>query len=130
MVRSVTSEGYNRVKSILEGKYGKPSEVVNIHIQSIMNLPYIGNADPYKINRFYEKLQTQYTGKYEYNSVDIWGKYGPENARIWDISPSAYSNNFSYVYFNLTLNWVIVYVFFILILSILVLDIQYGLNKS
>ena len=23
-----------------------------------MNLPYIGNADPYKIHLFYEKLQT------------------------------------------------------------------------
>ena len=44
-----TSEGYNRAKSILEGKYGKPSEVANAHIQSIMNLRYIGNADPYKI---------------------------------------------------------------------------------
>ena len=53
-----TSEGYNRAKSIVEGKYGKPSEVANAHIQSIMNLPYIGNADPYKIHRFYEKLQT------------------------------------------------------------------------
>ena len=53
-----TSEGYNRAKSILEGKYRKPSEVANAHNQSIMNLPYIGNADPYKIHRFYEKLQT------------------------------------------------------------------------
>ena len=61
MVRTVTSEGYNRVKSILEGKYGKRSKVVNVHIQSIMNVPYIGNADPYKIHRFYKKLQTQYT---------------------------------------------------------------------
>ena len=59
MVRTVTSEGYNRVKSILEGKYGKRSKVVNVHIQSIMNVPYIGNADPYKIHRFY-KIQLIY----------------------------------------------------------------------
>ena len=76
MVRSIidglpfTFEGYNGVKSILGGKYGNPSEVVDAQIQSIMNLPYIGNADPYKIHRFYEKLQTQYTGKYGYNSVN------------------------------------------------------------
>ena len=76
MVRSIidglsfTSEGYNGVKIILGGKYGKPSEVVNAQIQTIMNLPYIGNVDPYKIHRFYEKLQTQYTGKYGYNSVN------------------------------------------------------------
>ena len=53
-----TSEGYNRAKSISEGEYGKPSEVANAHIHSIMNLPYIGNADPFKIHRFYEKLKT------------------------------------------------------------------------
>ena len=63
-----TSEGYNRAKSILEGKYGKPSEVVNAHFQSIMNLPYIGNADPYKIHRFYEQLQTNI------NTLDTMGK--------------------------------------------------------
>ena len=63
-----TSEGYNRAKSILEGKYGKPSEVSNAHIPSIMNLPYIGNADPYKIHRFYEKLQTNV------NTLDTMGK--------------------------------------------------------
>ena len=26
-----TSEGYNKAKSILEGKYGKPSEIANVH---------------------------------------------------------------------------------------------------
>ena len=34
-----TSESYNRAKSILAGKYGKPSEVSNAHIQSVMGLP-------------------------------------------------------------------------------------------
>ena len=62
------SEGYNRAKSILEGKYGKPSEVANAHIQSITNLPYIGNADTYKIHRFYEKLQRNI------NTLDTMGK--------------------------------------------------------
>ena len=52
------SQGYHRTKSIIEGKYGKPSKVANAHIQSIINLPYIGNADPYKFHRFYEKLKT------------------------------------------------------------------------
>ena len=45
-----TSEIYNKAKGILEEKYWKPSEVANPHIQSIMNLPYIENADPYKIH--------------------------------------------------------------------------------
>ena len=41
MVRSIidrlpfTSEGYNRVKSILEGKYGKPSKIVNAHFKAL-----------------------------------------------------------------------------------------------
>ena len=63
-----SSEGYNRAESILEGKYGKPSEVANAHIQSITNLPYIGNADTYKIHRFYEKLQRNI------NTLDTMGK--------------------------------------------------------
>ena len=33
-----------------------------------MNLPYIGNADPYKIHRFYEQLQTNI------NTLDTMGK--------------------------------------------------------
>ena len=32
-----------------------------------MNLPYIGNADPYKFHGFYEKLQTNV------NTLDIVG---------------------------------------------------------
>ena len=41
MVRSIIdgltfiSEGYNRVKSILVGKYGKPSKVVNAHFKAL-----------------------------------------------------------------------------------------------
>ena len=36
-----TSDGYNRAMSILAGKYGKPSQVSNAHIQSVMALPTI-----------------------------------------------------------------------------------------
>ena len=34
-----TSDSYNRAKSIPARKYGKPSEVSNAHIQSVMGLP-------------------------------------------------------------------------------------------
>ena len=51
-----TSEGYNRAKSILVGKYGKPSEVANAHIQSVMALPTINNTNAYKILDFYKRL--------------------------------------------------------------------------
>ena len=37
-------------------KYGKPSEVANIHFQNIMSLPQINNASPQKIHEFSEKL--------------------------------------------------------------------------
>ena len=49
-----SSEGYNQAKSILVGKYGKPSEVANAHIRSVMALPTIHNTNPYKIYDFYE----------------------------------------------------------------------------
>ena len=39
-------------------KYGKPSEVVNAHIQSIVALPVITGTNPTRINEFYEKLVT------------------------------------------------------------------------
>ena len=51
-----SSEGHKRAKIILEGKHGKLSEVANADIQSSLNLSCIGNANPYKIHRFYEKL--------------------------------------------------------------------------
>ena len=37
-------------------KYGKPSEVANAHVQNIMSLPKINNANPQKVHRFSEKL--------------------------------------------------------------------------
>ena len=51
-----TSEGYTRAKNILLTKYGKPSEVANAHVQNIMSLPQINNANPQKIHDFSEKL--------------------------------------------------------------------------
>ena len=37
-------------------KYGKPSEVANAHVQSIMSLAQINNANPQKIYELSEKL--------------------------------------------------------------------------
>ena len=51
-----TSEGYMRAKNILMTKYGKPSEVANAHVQNIMSLPQINNANPQKVHHFSEKL--------------------------------------------------------------------------
>ena len=50
------TEGYERAKNILVKKFGKQSEVVNAHIQSVMNLPTIQNYQLEKIHEFYEKL--------------------------------------------------------------------------
>ena len=63
-----TSEGYNRAKSILVGKYGKPSEVANAHTQSVMVLPTTNNTNPYKIHDFYERLIAHI------NTLDTMGK--------------------------------------------------------
>ena len=49
-------EGYERAKNILKRKYGKPSEVVNAYVESIMSLPTINGSQPNKIHQFYEKL--------------------------------------------------------------------------
>ena len=51
-----TSEGYTKAKNILLNKYGKPSEVTNAHVQNIISLPQINNANPQKIHDFSEKL--------------------------------------------------------------------------
>ena len=50
------SEGYTRAKNILLTKYEKPSEVANAHVQNIMSLPHINNANPQKIHDFSGKL--------------------------------------------------------------------------
>ena len=44
---------YNRTRSTLDGKYGKPSKVANAHIQGTMNFPYFRNDDSYKIHGSY-----------------------------------------------------------------------------
>ena len=51
-----TAEGYERAKSILKSKFGKPSEVINSHVQTIMNLSHIKGTNPHKIYKFYTKL--------------------------------------------------------------------------
>ena len=51
-----TVEGYERAKSIIKSKFGKPSEVINAHVQTIMNLPHIKGANSHKIHEFYAKL--------------------------------------------------------------------------
>ena len=50
------TETYERAKNILVTKFGKQSEVVNAHIQSVMNLPTIQSYQLEKIHEFYEKL--------------------------------------------------------------------------
>ena len=54
-----TSEGYERAKTILKTKYGQVSEVVNAHIQCILELPKVQGTDPSKVHKFYETLASQ-----------------------------------------------------------------------
>ena len=61
-----TSEGYTRAKNILMTKYGKPNEVANAHVQNIMSLPQINNADPQKICRLFRKI-TMHCASIRYN---------------------------------------------------------------
>lgn len=42
----------------MKTKYGRPSEVANAHVQSIMGLPVITGTNPGRICEFYEKLVT------------------------------------------------------------------------
>ena len=51
-----TTEGYTRAKTILQSKYGRPSEIINAHVQKIMNLPTLNGANPGKVCEFYEIL--------------------------------------------------------------------------
>lgn len=52
------TERYKRAKAILTAKYGKPSEVLNAHIQSIIALPTVQGSQPARVHDFYEKLAT------------------------------------------------------------------------
>ena len=52
----LSTEGYERAKNILKTKYGQITEVVNAHIQKIIDLPTISGSNPNKIFEFYEVL--------------------------------------------------------------------------
>ena len=49
-------EVYARGNSVLLAKFGKPSQVVNAHIQFITFFSVISDSNPNKIHEFYEKL--------------------------------------------------------------------------
>ena len=71
-----SSEGYERAKNILKRKYGKPSEVVNAHVENIMSLPTINGFQPNKINEFYEKLL------FKVHSLEKMGKLQEVNGYV------------------------------------------------
>ena len=50
------TKGYERAKSILKSRYGKPSEVANAHMQCIIGFSIIHGMHPAKIHEFFEKL--------------------------------------------------------------------------
>ena len=50
-----SAEGYERAKLILKDKYGKTSEVINAHVQEIMNLTTVSGNNPGRVIQFYEK---------------------------------------------------------------------------
>ena len=52
----LTTEGYQRAKNILRGRYGKEKEIVTAYVTSIMSLPTIHGTNPNKILDCYEKL--------------------------------------------------------------------------
>ena len=51
-----TTEGYERAKNILVSEYGKTSEIVNVYVQNIINLPVITGTQPSNIHEFYKTL--------------------------------------------------------------------------
>ena len=51
-----TSEGYSIAKSILLGKFGKPTEIAAAHFQCITTLSVIQNSHPTRIHDFFERL--------------------------------------------------------------------------
>ena len=51
-----STEGYARAKIILQNKYGRVSEIVNAHVQKIMNLQIIHGVNTQRILEFYEIL--------------------------------------------------------------------------
>ena len=51
-----STEGYARAKIILQNKYGRVSEIVNAHVQKIMNLPTIHGGNTPRIHKFFKIL--------------------------------------------------------------------------
>ena len=64
----LTVEGYERAKSILKSKYGKPCEIVHAYVQNIMSLPTISGNQPKRVHEFYETLV------YNVQSLETLGK--------------------------------------------------------
>ena len=87
---------FSRLSKILYRVYyiGKPY-IISLRIWT----------ESYQYFPVYEQ-NLQYTEKYGYNSVHIRENTDQRKVIFWHISPSAYRNNFSSVYFNLTLNWI------------------------
>ena len=51
------SKGYERAKNILKDKYGKPSMIVNTHIQRTMQLPVVYGTNPKEVYDLYKGLE-------------------------------------------------------------------------
>ena len=55
-----TEEGYENAKAILEAEYGQPTEIVNVYIKNITELPIIAGANPRKVKEFYNNYASTY----------------------------------------------------------------------
>ena len=64
------SGGYERAKTILQQRYGDPTEVVNPHVQQIFALPTIHGTPRPKIHEFYDQLLCHV------QALDTLGKLG------------------------------------------------------
>ena len=71
-----TVEGYERAKSILKSKYGKPCEIVHAYVQNIMSLPTISENQPKRVHEFYETLV------YNVQSLETLGKLRDINGHV------------------------------------------------
>ena len=52
----LTREGYERAKNIIKEEYGKTSEIINAHVNNILELPTVTSANLGKVNCFYKTL--------------------------------------------------------------------------
>ena len=52
----LTREGYEGAKNIIKEEYGKTSEIINAHVNNILELPTVTSANPGKVNYFYKTL--------------------------------------------------------------------------